>query len=101
MKYNLDGNLAALRQHENSMALEDAKDEAIQDISYTFINDIVSAIQCVMQNEIGVRVKDQAVEDIVTNDNGMAFLNELAEFVLEKQAEEYQAEYQAERECEL
>jgi len=96
MKYNLDGNLAALRQYENQVALEDAKEEAIQDISCSFIGDIVSAIQCVMQNEIGIRVPDQSIEDIVTGTKGDAFLNELAEYVLEKQAEEFQAEQDSE-----
>jgi len=91
MKYNLDGNLAALREYENRVALEDARDEAITEISQSFINDVVSAIQCVMQNEIGIRVPDQSIEDIVTNTKGEAFLEELAEYVLEKQAEEHQA----------
>ena len=91
MKYNLDGNLAALREYENRVALEDARDEAITEISQSFINDVVSAIQCVMQNEIGIRVPDQSIEDIVTNTKGDAFLEELAEYVLEKQAEEHQA----------
>jgi len=100
MKYNLDGNLAALRQHENEVALKGAKQEAITEISQSFINDVVSAIQCVMQNEIGIRVPDQSIEDIVTNTKGDAFLEELAEYVLEKQDEEYQAmteEFYAER----
>jgi hypothetical protein len=91
MKYNLDGNMAALRQHENEMADADAREEAITEISYTFINDIVSAIQCVMQNEIGLRLSDQAVEDILMNTNGTAFLEELAEFVLEKKGEEHES----------
>jgi hypothetical protein len=93
----LDGNLAALRQYENAIALDDAKDEAVEDIKCSFIGDIVSAIQCVMQNEIGITVSDQSVEDILLNEYGEKFLNELAGHVLEKQA----GEYQAERECEL
>ena len=94
---DLDGNLAALRKHENEIALEDAKDEAVEGIKCSFVGDIVSAIQCVMQNEIGIKVSDLSIEDILLNTHGESFLNELAEFVLEKQA----AEYQAERECEL
>ena len=96
MKYNLDGNLAALRQYENEQADADARDEALQEFAESFINDIVSAIQCVMQNEIGIRVPDQSIEDIVTGTKGDAFLNELAEYVLEKQAEEFQAEQDSE-----
>ena len=96
MKYNLDGNLAALRQFENQQAEADAKDEAVEDIKCSFIGDIVSAIQCVMQNEIGIKIPDQSVEDVLMNEHGENFLNELAEFVLEKQAEEYQAELETE-----
>ena len=96
MKYNLDGNLAALRQYENEQADADSRGEALQEFAESFINDIVSAIQCVMQNEIGIRVPDQSIEDIVTGTKGDAFLNELAEYVLEKQAEEFQAEQDSE-----
>ncbi len=97
MNYNLDGNLAALRQHENEVALEDAKQEAIEEVASSFVNDIVSAVQCVMQNEIGIKAPDMDIEDILRNTHGDAFLEELAEYVLEKQAEEYQAE----QECDL
>jgi len=95
--YNLDGNLAALREYENRVSLEDAKQEAIEEIASSFINDVVSAIQCVMQNEIGIKAPDMDVEDILRNTHGDAFLEELAEYVLEKQSEEYQSE----QECDL
>jgi hypothetical protein len=86
---NLDGNLAALRQYENEQANADARDEAVQEISASFVDDIVSAIACVCKYEIGVTITDQEAEDILLNTHGEAFLNELAEFILEKKGEQY------------
>ena len=83
-----DGNLYALRQYENQQAKDDAMEEAMQEISGSFVCDIVSAIQCVMKNEIGITIPDQSVEDILLNTSGDAFLNELALFAIDKKGEQ-------------
>jgi len=75
-------------EYFNRMDDEEARNEAIQDIAATFTNDIVSAISCVCLYENGVVIPDDKIEGILLNTHGSNFLNELAEFVLEKKGEQ-------------
>ena len=85
---NIDGNLYALRQYENELAEQDARDEYIEDVKSGFVDDIISAVSCVLKNELGITVEDIVIQDILLNDNGDGFLGELAELVIKIQLDE-------------